>query len=143
MAGTRSNPDTDTNPPAHLLPHTFSADGTPFWNMNIPPHLHTAKCPDYLEYAWQNHKDREILCTPDNLYVLQTWPEVQQYIRENRLDLFQRVPSDLRLYRQYCGKVAEEWGSVMEFVMKERLKWDELRPRGGPFQDPCESPTII
>lgn len=100
-------------------------NNNPFWwNTNLPPSQHTPTCPPYLEYAFHNLKDRTILSTPDALYTPQTWPEVQSLIRENRLDLFQRVPSELRLYREFCADVGERYGSVREFVVRERLGWE-------------------
>lgn len=107
--------------------------------MNIPSSLHTPECPDYLQYALKNDKDREILNMPDAQYHRQTWPEVQQIIRDNRLDLFLRVPSDLRKYREYSAKLVREYGTVMAFVMQERLQWTDLRPKAAPFKDPCKS----
>lgn len=111
----------------------------PFWNVNVPPHLQTKECPDFLEYAFTNDKDRGILSTPDSQWHNHTWPEVQQLVRDNRLDLFERVPSDLRRYREYCAKLTRNYGSVMAFVMKERLKWEDLEPKGEPFTEPGQS----
>ncbi|KAL9122658.1 MAG: hypothetical protein Q9187_000780 [Circinaria calcarea] len=55
----------------------------------------------------------------------------------NRIDLFHRVPSDLRRYMDYNAKLKREYGSVMDFVVKERLQWTDLRPKGPtPFSDP-------
>ena len=113
--------------------NTGNSNKLDFWNINIPPSQHTKECPSYLQYAITNDKDRGILETPDSDYVLQTWPEVRKIISDNRIDLFERLPSDLRKYRQYNEKLTEEYGSVMEFVMKERLKWEDLEPTGRPF----------
>lgn len=113
-------------------PHT----PTPFWNTNIPAALHTKQCPDYLAYAFGHAKDRGILSTLDSEYQRQTWQDVQRFINENRLDLFLRVPSDLRRYREYYAKLIAEHGTVMEFVMKERLKWTSLTTKREPFADP-------
>lgn len=111
------------------------ANVTAFWNLNIPEALHTEKCPSYLEYAFDNEKDRGILSTLDADYHRQTWPEVREFIQDNRIDRFQRVPSDLRRYREYCSKLADEFGSVMEFVMQERLGWSSLEPKSKtPFE---------
>lgn len=122
----------ETNPKSSSLQNNNSNNNNnnPFWwNTNLPPSQHTPTCPPYLEYALHNLKDRTILSTPDALYTPQTWPEVQSLIRENRLDLFQRVPSELRLYREFCADVGERYGSVREFVVRERLGW--VGDRGG------------
>lgn len=57
----------------------------------------------------------------------------------NRIDRFQRVPSDLRKYLEYTAHIKAEYGSVMRFVVKERLRWgngdtNDLKPRGSPFE---------
>lgn len=58
----------------------------------------------------------------------------------NRIDRFQRVPSDLRKYLEYTAQIKAEYGSVMRFVVKERLRWgdgdsaENLKPRGRPFE---------
>ncbi|KAK1823923.1 hypothetical protein LTR12_001665 [Friedmanniomyces endolithicus] len=107
-----------------MAPNNPNPPSTPFWNVNVPPSQHTATCPGFLTYAIDtNPRDRAILSTPDSDYIRQSWPQVQQLVRENRPDLFQRVPSDLRLYKEYCAKLVEEHGSVMRFVVEERLGW--------------------
>jgi hypothetical protein len=112
-------------------------DDLPFWNVNVPPHLQTVECPAYLTYALANPKDRQILSTPDSAYQRQSWPEVKQIIRSNRLEKFLRVPSDLRRYREYCAHLTSEWGSIMAFVKTQRLGWTDGTASGsGPFEDP-------
>lgn len=55
----------------------------------------------------------------------------------NRIDLFQRVPSEMRRYLAYNAKLKKEYGSVMNFVLKERLQWSNLTPKNPkPFSDP-------
>ncbi|TKA39939.1 hypothetical protein B0A54_10290 [Friedmanniomyces endolithicus] len=107
-----------------MAPNNPNPPSTPFWNVNVPPSEHTETCPGFLTYAIDtNPRDRAILSTPDSDYIRQSWPQVQPLVRENRPDLFQRVPSDLRLYKEYCAKLVEEYGSVMRFVVEERLGW--------------------
>lgn len=58
----------------------------------------------------------------------------------NRIERFQRVPSDLRKYLEYTAQIKDDYGSVMRFVVKERLCWgdsdssEDLKPRGRPFE---------
>ena len=58
----------------------------------------------------------------------------------NRIDRFQRLPTDLRKYLEYTSQIKARYGSVMRFVVKERLRWgggddlDELKPKGRPFE---------
>lgn len=57
----------------------------------------------------------------------------------NRIDRFQRLPSDLRKYLEYTAHIKAQYGSVMRFVVKERLCWGDgdagdLKPKGRPFE---------
>ncbi len=56
----------------------------------------------------------------------------------NRLDLFRRVPSDLRRYMDFTWRLKRDYGSVMQFVLGERLRWTDLGPSGDapPFTNP-------
>ncbi|MCJ1244678.1 hypothetical protein MMC30_001877 [Trapelia coarctata] len=98
----------------------------PYWLVNVPQGKWPNECPEFLINA--NAKDRGILSTLDADYKRQTWPEVQQIIKSNRIDRFQRVPSDLRRYLGYNAKLKKEYGSVMNFVLTERLQWKDLTP---------------
>jgi len=55
----------------------------------------------------------------------------------NRLEIFKRTPSDLRRYRIFLAKIKASHGSVMGFIMKERVKWEDVTPNATPFQDDC------
>lgn len=52
----------------------------------------------------------------------------------NRIDKFHRVPSDLRRYRQFTHRLVKEFGSIMNFMTNQRLQWESLEPKGGPFE---------
>ncbi|KAF2157478.1 hypothetical protein K461DRAFT_289790 [Myriangium duriaei CBS 260.36] len=105
-----------------------------YWQVNVPPSQQTATCPDFLVGA--NDKAKRILSTPDSEYHRLSWPEVRTVVAENKLDAFQRVPSDLRRYMAYVHKIKHDWGSVMDFVLKQRIRWEgQLEPRGRPFED--------
>lgn len=94
-----------------------------YWNVNIPPSDQTIDCPPYLSQDAISSKDQEILATPDSEYHVLTWPEVQKYIHTNRLDLFQRTPSDLRRYMAYNYATKQKYGSIMTYVLEHKLKW--------------------
>ncbi|KAH0124604.1 hypothetical protein KCU67_g17702, partial [Aureobasidium melanogenum] len=89
-------------------------ESLPYWQVNVPADQRSDECPDFLRDA--NEKDRKILATPDSEFRRLSWPEVQELIRTNRIDLFQRVPSDLRRYKAYTAKLKDQYGSVMNFV---------------------------
>ncbi|KAA6415485.1 MAG: hypothetical protein FRX48_00200 [Lasallia pustulata] len=110
-------------------------ESLPYWLVNIPKDEWPAECPDFLTNV--NTKDRGILATPDAQFHRQNWPEVQHFIKTNRIDLFQRVPSEMRRYLAYNAKLRKEHGSVMNFVVKERLHWSDLTPKNPKaFSDP-------
>ncbi|KAI9854157.1 MAG: hypothetical protein M1824_000576 [Vezdaea acicularis] len=110
-------------------------ENLPFWCVNLPRESWPDKCPDFLKNV--SDKDRGIISTRDEDYHRQTWPEVKDIISRNRIDLFQRVPSDLRRYRAYTWSLTQQYGSVMNFVQNERLHWKDLAPRSStPFGDP-------
>jgi len=120
-----SSPKTPSNTPLSTL----------WWNTNLPPHDHTPACPPYLTYALTHPKERANLSTLDADFKRLTWPEVRAHVAANRLDQFTRVPSELRRYRQYTEKLVREYGSVMRFVLDERLGWRDSRAGEERFED--------
>ncbi|KAI0523658.1 hypothetical protein F5B22DRAFT_633793 [Xylaria bambusicola] len=105
----------------------------PYWQVNVPEDERTDECPDFL--CVLTAKDKGIISTPDTEYRLSTWPEVQKLILDNRIDLFQRVPSELRKYLAYTWKLKQEYGSVLNFILTKRLYWDTpITPKGRPFE---------
>lgn len=106
----------------------------PYWQINIPASQREEHCPQFLQTLSQ--KDLSIVSTPDELYRILSWPAVRQIIKNNRLDAFQRVPSDLRRYLAYIYSIKKSHGSVMNFVLKERLGWEEpIVAKGNPFEE--------
>nr|POE99475.1 n-acetylglucosamine-induced protein 1 [Quercus suber] len=115
-----------------------------FWNVNVPESQHTKECPSYLRYALSNAPDRENLSTPESAYERQTWADVRAIVRDHRLDLFRRLPSDLRRYRQYCARLAAEHGSIMAYVVDVRLGWTgDLEPRGKFFEHETDYKILL
>lgn len=98
---------------------TQPALSTLWWNLSLPPDLHTPTCPSYLLYAVHHPKELSNLTTPDALFTRKTWPEVRSLIAANRLDQFTRVPSELRQYRKWTEGGGEQ---VWEY--------DAVHPRG-------------
>jgi len=108
---------------------------TLWWNTNLPSSEHTPACPPYLTYALSHPKERANISTLDADFKRLTWPKVRAHVAANRLDQFTRVPSELRRYRQYTEKLKREYGSVMRFVLDERLGWRDSRAGEGRFAD--------
>ncbi|KAE8350224.1 hypothetical protein BDV28DRAFT_159810 [Aspergillus coremiiformis] len=125
-AATLSNPSTN-----------LSGEPLPYWLVNVPHDRWPAECPGFLRDTCK--KNIQILSTPDEKYERQGWELVKEIVRTNQIDRFQRLPSDLRKYLEYKEWVISEYGSIMRFVVKERLHWgegspDDLTPRGRPFE---------
>ncbi|KAI2466599.1 hypothetical protein F4781DRAFT_405089 [Annulohypoxylon bovei var. microspora] len=110
-----------------------SVNGLPYWQTNVDEHERTEECPEYLRTL--SIKDVGHIGTPDDSYRIATWPEVQSIVAENRLDAFRRVPSNLRRYLEYTWELKRDYGSVMDFILIERLQWEApVTPRGRPFE---------
>ncbi|KAI1608756.1 hypothetical protein EDD37DRAFT_629586 [Exophiala viscosa] len=80
--------------------------------------------------------DRDVLSMSDDDFRLQTWEDLKQIIAENNLSILKRRPSDLRRYIKWSAETKAAYGSVPNFVMKERLKWVPLpssTPETGPM----------
>ncbi|KYK57686.1 hypothetical protein DCS_04699 [Drechmeria coniospora] len=115
----------DLGPPDHV----------PYWQYNVSEGDKTTDCPPFLLNL--SDKDRRIIGTPDSAYAPSSWSEVCALVSSNRLDLFQRAPSQLRRYKAYTYRLGREHGSVQDFILRERLGWTQpVRPRGRPFQFP-------
>ncbi|KAK8193876.1 hypothetical protein HDK77DRAFT_461599 [Phyllosticta capitalensis] len=106
----------------------------PWWQVNVPDHLRSEACPDFLVDC--NEKDRRIIGTPNSEYTPYSWQQVKDIVNSNRLGDLVRKPSELRRYRHYTWELVNKYGSIVNFVQNERLKWHDLTPRGPPFSNP-------
>ncbi|KAL2864153.1 GIG1 family protein [Aspergillus lucknowensis] len=118
----------------------------PYWNVNVSPTQWTIDCPSFLQN--QPEKNISILSTPDEHYQRQGWEVVRRIVETNQIDQFQRIPSDLRRYLEYKEQIVAKYGSVMRFVVKERLRWgdgtaEDLTPNGRPFEYDAEDIRIL
>ncbi|KKK17353.1 hypothetical protein P175DRAFT_0429491 [Aspergillus ochraceoroseus IBT 24754] len=118
----------------------------PYWMVNVHPTKWTIECPSFLRNL--SAKNISILSTPDEQYQRQGWKLAKQIVESNQIDRFQRLPSDLRKYLEYKERIIAEHGSVMRFVVRERLQWGEgrpedLMPKGRPFEFNAEDIRIL
>ena len=130
----------------------------PYWLVNVPRAQWPAECPSYLRD--QPEKNIRILATRDEHYKKQNWETVKEIISAltdkiyacrvyyaeryilgtNRIDLFQRVPTELRRYLEFASQIKARYGSILRFVVRERLHWgdgddlSQLKPKGRPFE---------
>lgn len=129
------------------MPH----EELPFWLVNVPRDQWPSECPESLRDC--SEKDKRIIGTPDEEYSVLTWDEVREIVStvdapcqiseehtngpcldSNRVDKFHRLPSELRRYRQFTHRLEKDYGSIMNFIVNERLKWESMEPKGEPFQ---------
>ncbi|KAJ1331430.1 DUF3605 domain-containing protein [Microdochium nivale] len=101
---------------------TTDKPALPYWQVNVPEGEREAECPEFLQDM--SPKDEEIVGTPDAEYRIASWSEVRRIVAANDLAAFRRVPSQLRRYREYSWKLRRDYGSVMRFVLSERLGWE-------------------
>jgi hypothetical protein len=95
----------------------------PYWQINVSPFQRQDQCPLALQNL--SEKDISILSTPDASYQTLSWPGVRQIIADNRIDRFQRQPSELRRYLLFAHKTKKTWGSIINFILNERVQWKE------------------
>lgn len=116
------------------MPHVGEAEelSLPFWLVNVPREQWPTACPLFLKDC--GDKDKRIIGTRDELYANMTWEEVKEIVRIDRVDKFHRVPSELRRYREFTYNVIRDYGSIMKFIVDERLGWTSMEARGRPFE---------
>lgn len=116
------------------MPHSEKEQDLPYWQVNVPEDKRTEECPEYLKDM--NEKDIGILSTWDEDYERMSWPHVVDMIDNGRIDEFQRIPSDYRLYKEYSAKLKKEQGSVMDYILSERVGWTDQKAKGEAFEEP-------
>lgn len=94
----------------------------PYWQVNIPEDQRVAECPAFLRSL--SAKDERIISTLQDDYKVMSWPEVKSIVSRNDLGAFQRDPLALRRYLEYTWGLKAEYGSVVNYVLKELLRWD-------------------
>lgn len=106
----------------------------PYWHVNVPPSKQTDACPVYL--VGLSDKDRAIIATPEHEFQRDTWAEASQKVAARRFDLFKRMPSELRRYREFTWRLRQEPDGILNFILAHRLHWPRpIVARGAaPFE---------
>ncbi|KAF4594694.1 N-acetylglucosamine-induced protein 1 [Ophiocordyceps camponoti-floridani] len=119
-----------------------SQDLVPFWNCNVSDDEKTTECPPFLLHL--SDKDRRIIGSSESAFILLDWPHVRQLVTSDRLDLFQRSPLALRRYRAFIHRLSHSYGSVTDYLLRERLRWPPpVTPRGRPFEYPRDDVKVL
>ncbi|KAK2740943.1 hypothetical protein FQN57_005947 [Myotisia sp. PD_48] len=86
--------------------------------------------------------DHAVLGQTDEEFVYHDWEELKDIIAQNKLELLKRTPSDLRRYLAWTTGIKEKYGSIMNYICQERLRWpitadpQTLAVNPIPFADP-------
>lgn len=56
-------------------------------------------------------------------------------LANDKLDLFKRLPSHLRRYLRWSVAIKAQYGGILPFICKERLRW-KYNQAGLPFENP-------
>ncbi|KAM5447001.1 hypothetical protein MaudCBS49596_006181 [Microsporum audouinii] len=89
-----------------------------------------------------NESDRQILAQTDEEFVYHNWNELKDIIANNKLELLKRKPSDLRRYAAWSNDIKGQYGTITNFICRERLHWPvDTDPQtqcqnATPFADP-------
>ncbi|KAJ5550368.1 hypothetical protein N7535_001694 [Penicillium sp. DV-2018c] len=73
--------------------------------------------------------DRKLLAMTDEEFVHHDWEELRSIIARNDLGALKRKPSDLRRYLAWTQETKSQYGSIMNYIYRQRLRWD--LPRSG------------
>jgi len=87
--------------------------------------------------------DREMLSMTDAEFTPHNWTDTTTLITANRLEDFKRYPSDLRKYLLWSQKTKAEYGSITNFVLKERLHWTPIDAEAAPPRFEIQSQQLF
>ncbi|KAL9599270.1 MAG: hypothetical protein Q9219_003972 [cf. Caloplaca sp. 3 TL-2023] len=82
-------------------------------------------------------KDRQNLARQDEDFQPHTWKDLQEIVATNDLKSLRRWPSDLRRYLYWTKQTKRTYGTITNFLCRERLHWTPL-----PTSDPNFEPTF-
>ncbi|KAI5289914.1 hypothetical protein KEM54_002910 [Ascosphaera aggregata] len=68
-------------------------------------------------------EDRRRFQERDEDFVYMTWDNLKATIASNNLAALRRIPSELRRYRVWSANIKLKYGSVANYVVRERLHW--------------------
>ncbi|OAX79347.1 hypothetical protein ACJ72_06334 [Emergomyces africanus] len=83
--------------------------------------------------------DRQVLSQTDDEFVYHDWADLKSIIAANNLEVFRRKPSDLVRYIAWTTDIKSQYGSITNYICKERLRW-QLDSSTTPASQ-CRNPT--
>ncbi|KAJ5234159.1 uncharacterized protein N7469_003327 [Penicillium citrinum] len=84
--------------------------------------------------------DHQLLAMTDEEFVAHDWDDLQSIIARNDLAALKRKPSDLRRYLDWSAATKAQYGSIMNYICQERLRWSSL-PESDATTPASQSPS--
>jgi hypothetical protein len=114
-------------------------------NTTMPPELDESSLPSIFQQTWKLNPDPHALpfshsnppfaltsidwhqlSLTDADFTPHTWTNLAHLISTNQLDELKRWPSALKAYLAWTAHVKEKYGSVMAYLLSQRLFWEPV-----------------
>ncbi|PWY71690.1 hypothetical protein BO70DRAFT_365091 [Aspergillus heteromorphus CBS 117.55] len=84
--------------------------------------------------------DRQVLAQTDEEFILHDWEDLKSIIARNDLGILKRKPSDLLRYLAWSKETKLKYGTITNYICKQRLGWPLPTPfkNPTPFADPSD-----
>jgi hypothetical protein len=116
-------------------------------------HIDESSLPSIFQSQWKSNPDPNALPFPhdnppfpltaidwhqlsltDAEFTPHSWSNLGHLISENRLEELKRWPSALKAYLAWTAHVKEKYGSVMEYLLHQRLFWEPVADEDGALR---------
>jgi hypothetical protein len=97
--------------------------------------------------------DAEQISLPDSAFTPHSWSDLKSLVSCNRLEELKRFPSSLRAYLAWSAKTKKIYGSITNFLVRERLGWVPVGGEDGslrfevksavPFEEPGDYKILL
>jgi len=78
--------------------------------------------------------DWQQLSLPDAEFTPHTWSNLHTLISTNHLEELKRWPSALKAYLAWTAHVKQKYGSVMTYLLDQRLLWEPIEDESGALR---------
>jgi hypothetical protein len=121
--------------------------------MSRDPTIDSSSLPSIFQAQWQSNPDPSALPFPrknppfpltavdwhqlsltDADFTPHSWSNLQHLISTNQLAELKRWPSSLKAYLAWTAHVKEKYGSVMKYLLDQRLIWEPIEDETGALR---------
>ncbi|KAI8941298.1 hypothetical protein NX059_002526 [Plenodomus lindquistii] len=118
--------------------------------MSKPPTSDSSSLPSTFQSTWRANPDPTALPFPrsnppfpltptdwhqltlrDSEFTPHSWSDLQHLISTHQLEALTRWPSQLKAYLAWTAHVKQQYGSVMQYLLRERLFWTPIQDEEG------------